>query len=152
MILKYPHEILASKAQEILNKDMLDMLLPAFKQSVEKHKQNALGLAAPQIGLSYKMIWIRDFGYLINPKIIETSPEKIGSMESCLSIPEKFYTVERYKWIRVLYWDEKFKKQRQLFTTLSIVAQHELNHLDGLCLSDYAKEINVVPEAEIKND
>lgn len=152
MIVQYPNEILSKEATD-LDQIALKTFLPHFKQLVEKYQTKALGLAAPQTGLSYKLLWIKNFGYMANPKIIKVQGE-VGSVESCLSIPNKTFAVKRHKTITVLYRDEKFKLKRETLSgNLAIVAQHEIFHLYGKCLPDYAKELETqdIHEDDLKN-
>lgn len=142
MILQYPHEKLKTPTTDFPDKETVTMLLPHFKELVKQVEDKALGLAAPQTGLSYSMIWIRDFGYMINPKIVSTSEEVIPSYESCLSIPHKTFSVERKKKITVLYKDENFKLKKKVFRDRwAIIAQHEIDHLSGLTLQETGIEV-----------
>lgn len=153
MILQYPHEILLKKSND-LTKEHVQIFLPHFKSLVEKYKNIALGLAAPQTGLNYNLIWTRNGGFMINPKLIlKEDSEQIGSIESCLSIeskPRKFFAVQRYKKISVVFKDENFKTVRKSFSGEdAIVIQHEIDHLHGKTLYETGKEIDVVrPEEE----
>lgn len=146
MILQYPHETLKTKTKD-LDSIALSTFLPHFKKLVKEVEDKALGLAAPQTGLSYSLVWIKDFGYMANPRIVDFSKEKTGSAESCLSVNGKVYLVERFKEVLVLYRNEKFKLCRKKFSgKQAIIVQHELNHLEGLCLPDVGKEIKSIEE------
>jgi peptide deformylase len=139
MILKYPHPLLKEKSKLILYwDDSSKEILKIFKSELNKIKEKCLGLAACQIGLPYSIIWIRDFGYMINPKIIEQSKEKTGSAESCLSVPDQVYGVERFKSVTVLYRDEKYHICRQKFSDqFAIVVQHEIDHTLGILICEH---------------
>jgi peptide deformylase len=153
MILQYPNEFLKKKCLELSKEDFdEDQIIPLFEKHVEAYKLKALGLAAIQIGLAARMIWIRGFGYLFNPKIVNKSDEKIGSIESCLSVQGKdeIYTVERHKSISVMYRDTAWKLKRKTFAgEQSIVVQHELMHLEGKCLPDYATKVKIKEEENV---
>ncbi|MDI6759013.1 MAG: peptide deformylase [Candidatus Omnitrophota bacterium] len=102
---------------------------------------SGVGLAAPQIGISEKMIVV-DIGSglykLINPEITK----KEGSLcleEGCLSIPGVNIKVKRAKKICLKALDEfgkpLFYKAEGL---LACVFQHEIDHLNGKLIIDYA--------------
>ncbi len=146
MILQYPHEKLLKQSVP-MEKEHCDIFIPHFKTLIEKYRDRALGLAAPQTGLNYCMIWTRKGGIMINPVIIGKE-DKVGSMESCLSIefnPPKLFAVERYKKIKVMYRDENFKLRIKAFSGIdAFVIQHECDHLDGKTLYQTGKEVDIV--------
>jgi peptide deformylase len=148
MILQWPNEILLKESIEC-EKEHVDAFLPHFKKLIDKYRENALGLAAPQTGLNYNIIWTRNGGIMINPVIV-LKENKSGSIESCLSIqhtPPKLFAVERYLKVKVVYRDEKFKLQRKTFTGKdAIVIQHEVDHLYGKTLHETGKEVDTSNE------
>lgn len=110
---------------------------------------HGLGLAAPQVGLSERIL-IANFQYgkkvgekfahvaLINPKITHHSEEEVMGEEGCLSLPEIYAPVKRYKEITVKYLDEKGNKQVLELKNLNArIVQHEIDHLDGKLFVDY---------------
>jgi len=78
-------------------------------------RDNAVGLAAPQIGISKRIIAFRNKGFdedkltplkdsyelLINPRIISSNGETVPAMEGCLSCPEIQVEVMRHPKIKV---------------------------------------------------
>ena len=107
--------------------------------------RNGVGLAAPQIGVSLRVIV---YGFqvnsrypdqdpvpltlMVNPKIIEGSKDLIYLYEGCLSLPEIRGFVPRHEWIEIQAQDEKgqlFQKRYEGFEARII--QHEIDHLDG---------------------
>lgn len=100
-----------------------------------------IGLAAPQVGISLRVIVIADDTTrrarpLVNPVIGERSGEQIAE-EGCLSIPGIFAPVSRAAWVRVEARDLDGQpvtlEGRDL---LARVFQHELDHLDGVLFID----------------
>jgi peptide deformylase len=74
---------------------------------------------------------------LINPKIISKSKEVETDWEGCLSVPDVYGKVERYKKIKIYAVgidgkDIKFKASDFLARTI----QHEVDHLDGILFTD----------------
>lgn len=103
-----------------------------------------VGLAAPQVGVSLRIIVI-DVGdglvELINPEIVEAEGSECGS-EGCLSIPEVFGEVERSAKVTVQAVKRNGKKV--CFSASGLLAralQHEIDHLDGILFIDRAKSI-----------
>lgn len=95
-----------------------------------------IGLAAPQCGISKRIFVMGNPDHLvacINPEII-SGTETIRDLEGCLSFPDLWMYVERYKVIKVKYYNVAGERVEQELTGLMArVFQHELQHLDGIC-------------------
>ena len=102
--------------------------------------QVGIGLAAPQVGLPYRIL-VMDDGKggaqtLINPEI-ETRSGTVREEEGCLSLPGIFGVVERSKAITVRAMDADGKPVSLEATGLKArIVQHELDHLDGVLFID----------------
>ena len=111
-----------------------------------------IGLAAPQIGLSIRLVVINldliseDFpeykGFIhtfINPHIDELDDTEMDTMEEgCLSIPGIHESVKRPTRIHVTYLDENFQSHDEWVSGyLARVMQHEFDHLDGKVFTDH---------------
>jgi peptide deformylase len=104
------------------------------------YHQVGIGLAAPQVGVSIRLILVDDGSRgpraLINPTIVERGGSIRGE-EGCLSIPGIFGEVERSEWVRV---EAKDAEGHPLaFETRGLqarVIQHEMDHLDGVLFID----------------
>lgn len=100
-----------------------------------------VGLAAPQVGVSLRVIVI-DIGdgliELINPEIVESEGVDCGP-EGCLSVPDVFGEVERSATVTVQGTKRNGKKIRIAAAGLLARAiQHEIDHLDGILFIDRA--------------
>ena len=100
---------------------------------------NGVGLAAPQVGISKRVITI-DIGSglisLINPEIMEQKGEQ-KDIEDCLSIPGIVGEVIRPNWVRVSGLNEKGEQVELEGTGLLARAFcHEIDHLDGILFID----------------
>jgi peptide deformylase len=103
-------------------------------------KASGIGLAAPQVGVSTRLIVIAPDDMkplaLINPRIIKAEGEQVGQ-EGCLSIPGLYGDVLRSSYIEVEAVD-----RRGNLITLELeglparVVQHEVDHLDGVLFTD----------------
>lgn len=105
-----------------------------------------IGLAAPQVGESLRMVVVDVFSHLgernpqilLNPEILSFS-ETIAFEEGCLSLPEFTVEVNRPRFIEVQYQDLdgtilKIKAE----DLLAVAIQHEMDHLEGKLLLDHA--------------
>ncbi len=96
------------------------------------------GIAAPQIGLLKRVIFIRIqpagfCGPLINPEIAWSSEASIELWDDCFSFPDLMVRVSRAAQIRVDYRDDRGLKQAiEAEGDLSELLQHEIDHLDGI--------------------
>jgi peptide deformylase len=99
---------------------------------------NAVGLAAIQIGIPKRILVIHD-PYkqyrvaMINPKIISKSEEEVSGQEGCLSFPGKYLTIKRPKSVIVQYKSvtgSTFLSELKDYTAR--IFFHEYDHLDGI--------------------
>jgi peptide deformylase len=109
-------------------------------------ENNGIGLAAPQIGIS-KRILVMGNPQLsftcINPKIINKENEYIDQ-EGCLSFPGLWLNVRRYKNITVQYQDIIGREQEKTLDALQArVFQHELDHLEGICFTSRVGKLSL---------
>lgn len=96
------------------------------------------GIAAPQIGVLKRVIFIRMqpsgfSGPLINPEITWSSDSRFELWDDCFSFPDLMVRVSRATQIRVEYQDDRGLKQTlRAEGDLSELLQHEIDHLDGI--------------------
>ena len=116
---------------------------------------DGVGLAAPQIGLSIRLLVI-DLAPLkednpelasfrvamINPEILEVSEEESTYEEGCLSIPGISEAVVRPESVRIRYFDADFNEHDETFDGFRArVVQHEYDHLEGHLFTDRIKPL-----------
>lgn len=122
-------------------------------REVLKHSNDGVGLAAPQVNISKRviMVWPRcPKGYLnfdmrkaptlmINPKIIKYTGVKKSYRGGCLSYPGVFTDVERHTRIIVEFNHIQGEHyQFEVDGVEALIIQHEVDHLDGICrVGDY---------------
>lgn len=108
------------------------------------YESSGVGLAAPQVGVSKRLVVV-DAGdgliSLINPEIVRREGSETG-MEGCLSIPGIYGEVERASRVVVegLGPDGR-RKWVEGEGLLARVLQHEIDHLDGILFVDRAMRI-----------
>ncbi len=138
-IVKVPSPVLRQIAAEVTKLDKATMKL--INQMVkEMDKANGIGLAAPQLGVSKRIILIAPGEMkpiaLINPVITKMEGEEIGQ-EGCLSIPGLYGDVKRFASITVEAHDIKGKPIAYDMVGLAArVVQHEVDHLEGKLFID----------------
>ncbi len=137
-IKKFNDPVLRKKCArvEVIDRGVKDIIAD-MAQTMEK--ENGLGLAAPQIGVSKRIIIARagfDSGRilaLVNPKILSKSRETVEMEEGCLSFPGVFLEIKRPEKVEVEGMDINGEKIN--FSADGILArvfQHEIDHLDGI--------------------
>ena len=136
----YPSEVLRKKASEV--KDLDVWLLKLIDDLVETMRgASGAGLAAPQVGVSRRVIVAnsaegddREPIVLINPVIVFAEGE-IESREGCLSIPDIIVPVMRAARVFVKGLDRDGNPvELEAGGFLARVFQHEVDHLNGVCL------------------
>ena len=139
-------DVLKQKAKRILKKDIINKKELIKEMTDLMRESKGLGIAAPQIGVSEKIVVIEieenpnypnliklPLTVMINPKVTPIGKEKIDGYEGCLSVPEIRGVVARYKKISVEYTDENGERYIKEFEDLQArVVQHEVDHLDGI--------------------
>jgi len=113
------------------------------------HHANGVGLAAPQVGVSRRVIIAEveeRLHVLVDPKIIKREGEELGT-EGCLSIPGVVAEVPRAARVTVT---GKNRKGRGITLKaaglLARVLQHEIDHLDGILFLDRVVDKSTIRE------
>ena len=138
-VVKIPDPVLRKVAREVKtvgkkSDELIDRMLRALRQA------NGIGLAAPQMGESERIIIVAPADskptVLINPVIVFSEGEQIGQ-EGCLSIPGLYGDVVRSARVEVEAFDRKGRPFSFEMTGLPArVVQHEIDHLDGILFID----------------
>src|SRR3989338_10944152 len=99
----YPNPLLKKKAKRIqkISSEIIK-LVPQMKTTMRKN--DGVGLAAPQIGISQQLILVQgpnEIRIFLNPKIIRLGRKKIVEEEGCLSLPGVLLKLKRSNEIEV---------------------------------------------------
>jgi peptide deformylase len=148
-IYQYPEQVLRDETQTItrfdeelkqLASDMADTMWDA----------PGIGLAAPQIGESVKLIVVdiskesdedKVYMTMVNPEITAHEGTQLDE-EGCLSVPELTATVKRFKKITVSYQDvDGNNKELVTEDRFAVVLQHEIDHLNGILFIDHLSSL-----------
>ena len=143
-IKKYGDPVLREKALEV------DEITPKINKLIDDmietmYASLGAGLAAPQIGISKRIIIIdgEEDGLLvlINPVLIKKEG-KVDEEEGCLSVPGIYSNVERYETVTVEGLDRNGEKIRiKKDGLMGKALQHEIDHLEGLLFIDRISKI-----------
>lgn len=147
-ITKYGAEVLRKVAEPVEKID--DEIKKIVNDMIESmYRNEGIGIAAPQIGVSKQIIAI-DINpsdpsskpiVLFNPRIIEKQGE-VSAEEGCLSIPDVRGDVKRAEKIVVEAMDINGNQVRiEATDLLSRVLQHEIDHLNGKLIIDHLSRI-----------
>ena len=168
-IVTLPDSVLRRKAHTV---SQIDKNLQTLIDDMVETMRDApgVGLAAPQIGLSERIIVVEYFEReedeekedapkkvwaLLNPEIIKSSEETLLGVEGCLSIPGLVGEVERHAAIQVKGLNRHGKPVKiKAEGWLARIFQHEIDHLNGIVFPDRAARVwkpqeEVEPEQEV---
>lgn len=131
---------------------------------------DGVGLAAPQLGVSLRIFIASEEAFnigadgkapageatakpkqwpasaYINPRLEKRARRRTVLAEGCLSVPGKYGLVPRAEKVSLAWLDEIGRKHSRGFTGFfARVIQHELDHLDGILISDRAQRLTAVP-------
>ncbi|HEY8415615.1 MAG TPA: methionyl-tRNA formyltransferase [Thermaerobacter sp.] len=146
-VLRTPAQPVARVTREI--RRLLDRMAATMYQA------DGIGLAAPQVGVPKRII-VCDVGdgliELINPEIVRRGDETEAAYEGCLSLPRVLAEVERPASVQVTGLD---RHGRRIWIEgdglLARCLQHEIDHLDGILITDRARRVvHLPPESELR--
>ncbi|MBI2093674.1 MAG: peptide deformylase [Candidatus Omnitrophica bacterium] len=124
----------------------LQRLVQAMVATMRRHPR-CVGLAAPQVGSLLRVAVMDATGHpkvkssrgllvLVNAQILKAEGDLI-QREGCLSVPDLTGNVRRFKRIFLRAYDEQRQmRQFELDGFESIIAQHEMDHLEGKLFLD----------------
>tara|TARA_Y100001935_G_C17101378_1_gene406156 strand:- start:166 stop:696 length:531 start_codon:yes stop_codon:yes gene_type:complete len=150
-IAKLGHPVLLEKSKEIVKFSTDSLKKTVYDMSETMIDYNGIGLAAPQVHLSKRIIIFRNpdieeknkiqITVIINPIFKPISNDTEDDWEGCLSIPGMQGLVTRYKKINYYGYDldgNKIKKEAEGLHAR--VVQHEIDHLDGILYTSRLKD------------
>ena len=165
-IVTLPDPVLKRKAHPVtkFDKDLKTLL----EDMVETMREApGVGLAAPQIGLSDRIIVVEYYEReedeeiedapkkvwaVINPEIVQASEEMLIGAEGCLSIPGLVGEVERHAEVQVKGLNRHVKPVKiKAKGWLARIFQHEIDHLNGVLFTERATRV-WRPSQEVEQD
>lgn len=162
-IVTYPQKILAQKASEAMLSPEIEKLIPQMIEAM--YRNEGIGLAAPQIGISKRLIIVetveepreivrknqnkdkkgeintppqgKPFAFL-NPVVTKKAGKPVVAEEGCLSLPGIFVPVKRVEEIELTcQTPEKKQVQIEAKGLIARIFQHEIDHLNGKLIIDH---------------
>lgn len=141
-IVTYPASVLRQPARPV--DEVTDEVRAVAQRMLDlMHEAPGVGLAAPQVGVSWRIFVANPTGepggdrVFINPEIADASRDVAAMEEGCLSLPEIRGEVQRPRRVTVRATD--LEGERFELTSEELAArvwQHEIDHLDGVLIID----------------
>ena len=143
-VLKDGEEVLRIKSIPTLITDEVRDLVSNMKETMLA--ENGIGLSAPQVGVNLRVIVIQLMSAgklvgpvqeMINPVITNYSDDTMEYEEGCLSIPGEYIRINRPRSIHVKFQTLSGKYKKWFLKGLEArIVQHEIDHLDGVLMTD----------------
>ncbi|HVX23846.1 MAG TPA: peptide deformylase [Candidatus Saccharimonadales bacterium] len=155
-IIALPNPHLREKSAKVgIITDEVHLVIEAMKAAtidwdMSREHEVGVALAAVQIDKLYKIVVVRNdynnkedrtFTTFINPEITKFEGQQVEDFEGCLSVPNIYGKVSRYKKVKVKALDEdgrEFRVTAEDF--LARIFQHEIDHTNGILFIDHIKE------------
>ena len=157
-IVTYPQKVLKRRAEVAVPSPELQKLIPQMVETM--YKNEGIGLAAPQIGISKRIIIVetsqdpravvkKERGKpfdktqrkplaFLNPIILKKARKLISEEEGCLSLPGIFVSVKRAVYVEVRCQTPAGKEVKIEAGGLTArIFQHEIDHLNGKLIIDH---------------
>ncbi len=160
-------KVLKAKAVRVKQFDKgLQTLVQDMIDTMREH--NGVGLAAPQIGVLRRVVVVEQpaieqeqedgtlvevepakLFVMVNPEIIEASPERFTMLEGCLSLPGWYGDIPRPDWVTIKYQDvhgkeHRLKKVDAKGYRVGRIAQHEIDHIDGILFTERIEDLSTL--------
>jgi len=144
----YPDPVLNQVAQPVTD---IDETIKALAQDMVETMYAApgVGLAAPQVGVSKRLIVIdcapkdepSQLIIAVNPEIVSRDGEQFEE-EGCLSVPGYYCRIHRAERISVRFLDLQGQTvEMDVEGFLAVAFQHEIDHLDGILFVDHLSSL-----------
>ena len=161
-IVTLPDRVLRRKARPVTTFDkdlqtLIDDMVDTMRDAP------GVGLAAPQVGVSQRLIVIEyaeppeegdeekevkpKLYVMANPEIVKTSEDKVLGVEGCLSIPGLVGEVDRHTMVQVKGFNRRGQTMKvKAEGWLARIFQHEIDHLNGVLFTDRATRVWQPPQ------
>lgn len=155
--------VLLRKKSKIIIPDTTDevlmTLIDRMHATVTDSATAGVGIAAPQVGILKKIIWVQRFDkpdepfeVYLNPAIRQFSKLKQECREGCLSIPDRADTLNSRSYAILLEYETTSGKQitEMVEDFTAVIFQHEVDHLDGILYTDHIMDKTTLNDSVIK--
>jgi len=158
-IVTLPEPVLYRKARPVTKFDktlqtLIDDMIDTMRDAP------GVGLAAPQVGISERLIVVEyadqpdeaegeehkevkpKLYVMINPEIVKSSEETVMGIEGCLSVPGLVGEVERFEEIQVKGLNRRGQPMKvKAKGWLARIFQHEIDHINGVVFTQRATKV-----------
>jgi peptide deformylase len=140
--------LLRTKSEEVIispDNKVLNNLIRRMLVTVQDSLTEGVGIAAPQVGILKRIIYVQRFDkenypfeVYLNPRILKYSKLKQPCLEGCLSIRDtRGKTQTRAYAVMLEYYDLKGEYHFEMIEDFTaVIFQHETDHLDGTLFID----------------
>ncbi len=139
-----------SKSFKVNPKDkVLQYFTNRLYHTVRDSATRGVGIAAPQVGILKRIIWVQrldkekePFEVYYNPYIKQYSEMKQDVLEGCLSIPNtRGMTTDRAYAVFLEYDDRQGEHKCEMVEAFTAaIFQHEIDHLEGIMFTDHLEK------------
>jgi peptide deformylase len=149
----YQREEVENVSCEDVKENELSEMISLGEEMIKFANDNGgAGLSAPQIGFLKKVIVWKSkenlFSIGFNPRYYKDG-KITNTAEGCLSYPNETYFMQRYKYIRAVYFVPNEEKtslvqiSRRMRGEEAIIFQHETDHINGITIAMKGKKIEL---------
>ena len=140
--------------EEELGSGLFRTLAAKMLATVQSPEQGGVGIAAPQVGLSRRLVAVQrldlpDEPFIVYPniRIVKHLGDTVRGPEGCLSIPGRRGIVPRSEGVVISWTDPETLREctEEVHGYTAIIFQHETDHLDGILYTDRADSLFANP-------
>lgn len=129
--------LISSRVEEV--DEHVRALMDAMVEVMRENR--GVGLAAPQVDVQLRVVVMQVPGeplhHLVNPQIVDLLGSETYGEEECLSCPGRRVQVRRNNCVTIRFQDRLGAEAHMCMWGLqAIVIQHEIDHLDGMLITD----------------
>ncbi len=145
LLLRTPSTPILVDPEDTVLQQFVNRLYSTVRDSVSM----GVGIAAPQVGILKRIIWVQRFdkkGFpfevYLNPEIRQYSKKKQTCLEGCLSIPNRSDTLNTRSYAILIEYDRMDKTHgiEMVEDFTAVIFQHEIDHLNGILYLDHLEK------------
>ena len=147
-LIRWPDPVLSKRCEEWNFDDppvQTDFLMADMIETMAK--SGGIGLAANQVGLSYRVITMHvqetdEYITMFNPEIVSISEHMYVAREGCLSFPRVVLDIERPKTVEATWMNRNQQLETRIFSDIDAKCfLHEIDHLNGVTFKDHISQL-----------